>query len=276
MKNKSERLYEILGQVDDDIVERTDPEKVGKTKKTSNLKWLSIAACFVLVTVIGVVAWNVGMPKSTPLIDDNITETDRVIQPPADESYIKTYEVNNGNSVAKWLNMEELLIAGYVAEFTVIGEAETESYTYFDEEYYNLVMEDMENNGVELTEEEHSVIKENNTRTITNVFLPVEYEKIYPSEDAVTSDLSHKKICSYIPGNILEESFVEGAKFLVITWDLGTDANPNVLVLKEYVFYIDSENRLTPVFDIPTLEGYNGYTVDEFIEEVTPLFEKDE
>ena len=276
MKNESERLYEILGQVDDEIVERTDPEKIVKTKKASNFKWLSIAACLVLVTVIGVVAWNVDMPKSTPLIDDNITETDRVIQPPADESYIKTYEVNNGNSVAEWLNMEELLIAGYVAEFTVIGEAETESYTYFDEEYYNLVMEDMKNNGVELTEEEHSVIKENNTRTITNVFLPVEYEKIYPSEDAVTSDLSHKKICSYISGNILEESFVEGAKFLVITWDLGTDANPNIPVLKEYVFYIDSVNRLTPVFDIPTLEGYNGYTVDEFIEEVTPLFEKGE
>ena len=35
MKNKSERLYEILGQVDDDIVERTDPEKVGKSKKSS-------------------------------------------------------------------------------------------------------------------------------------------------------------------------------------------------------------------------------------------------
>lgn len=76
MKNKSERLYEILGQVDDDIVERTDPEKVGKTKKPSNLKWLSIAACFVLVTVIGVVAWKAGLPESSPIVDDNTVETD--------------------------------------------------------------------------------------------------------------------------------------------------------------------------------------------------------
>lgn len=76
MKNKSERLYEILGQVDDDIVERTDPEKVGKTKKSSNLKWLSIAACFVLVTVIGVVAWKAGLPESSPIVDDNTVETD--------------------------------------------------------------------------------------------------------------------------------------------------------------------------------------------------------
>lgn len=76
MKNKSERLYEILGQVDDDIVERTDPEKVGKTKKSSNLKWLSIAACFVLVTVIGVVVWKAGLPESSPIVDDNTVETD--------------------------------------------------------------------------------------------------------------------------------------------------------------------------------------------------------
>jgi len=76
MKNKSERLYEILGQVDDDIVERTDPEKVVKTKKATNFKWLPIAACFVLVTVIGVVAWKAGLPESSPIVDDNTVETD--------------------------------------------------------------------------------------------------------------------------------------------------------------------------------------------------------
>ncbi len=74
MKNKSERLYEILGQVDDDIVERTDPEKIVKTKKASSFKWLSIAACFILVTVIGVVAWKAGLNdhSSEFLNDDDI------------------------------------------------------------------------------------------------------------------------------------------------------------------------------------------------------------
>lgn len=74
MKNKSERLYEILGQVDDDIVEHTNPEKIVKIKKASSFKWLSIAACFILVTVIGVVAWKAGLNdhSSEFLNDDDI------------------------------------------------------------------------------------------------------------------------------------------------------------------------------------------------------------
>ena len=272
MKNKSERLYEILGQVDDDIVERTDPEKVVKTKKATNFKWLSIAACFILVTVIGVVAWKAGLPESSPIVDDNTTETDGKISPPADESYIKTYEVDDDSYQRVWITMEQLLKSAYVAEITVIGESKTESSTDFDEDYYNLVIEDMKNNGIELTEEELEIIKEQNTRTRTRTYLPVRYDKIYPSENLVKSDLSQGTIRSYILQTILEEAFVVGARFLVITWDLNLESPDDVPPLKEYVFYIDSENRLTPVFDIPTTAGYAGYTVDEFIEEIEPLF----
>ncbi len=276
MKNKGERLYEILGQVDDDIVERTDPEKVVKTKKASSFKWLSIAACFVLVTVIGVVAWKTGFPESSPIVDDNTTEINQKIQPPADESYIKTYEANGDSYQRMWLTMEQLLESAYVAEITVIGESESNYVTLFDEDYYNLVIEDMKNNGIELTEEEVEIIKNNNTHTIPRTYLPVRYDKIYPSEDVVNNDLSHETIRSYILRTVLEEAFVVGARFLVITWDSTLDSPDNVPPLNEYVFYIDSENRLTPVFDIPTTAGYAGYTVDEFIEEVSPYFGQSE
>ncbi|MBQ3100432.1 MAG: hypothetical protein IJC50_05520 [Clostridia bacterium] len=272
MKNKGERLYEILGQVDDDIVERTDPEKVVKAKKVSNFKWLSIAVCFVLFTVIGVIAWKSALPESSPIVDDNTTETNREIQPPADESYIKTYKVNNDEYQRMWLTMEQLLESAYVAEITVIGESESNYVTLFDEDYYNLVIEDMKNNGIELTEEELEIIKNHNTHTIPRTYLPVRYDKIYPSEDVVNNDLSHETIRSYILQTILEEAFVVGARFLVITWDSTLDSPDNVPPLNEYVFYIDSDNRLTPVFDIPTTAGYAGYTVDEFIEEIEPLF----
>ena len=200
------------------------------------------------------------------------------ITAPVDESYIKTYTPNDDMySRAPWPTMEYLASNSFAVEFTVTGEYTTYETELFDEENYNLSIADKESRGIVMTEEEKKQLKEQwYTMVHTSILLPVKYGEVLVSSGEVTSDLDAGTLRYYLDVSNIKEMFPVGARFLMISWDSMLDPPLNVPPLNEYVFYIDSENRLTPVFDIPTLADYKGYTVDEFIEEVKPLFEKDE
>lgn len=91
MSKKSERLYEILQDMDDDMIVASAPVNK-KVQKTSPLKWLSIAACFILVTGIGVGVWRSGIadPASAVSSDDPPKVSDNITDPP--ESSVHTEE----------------------------------------------------------------------------------------------------------------------------------------------------------------------------------------
>ena len=91
MSKKSERLYEILQDMDDDMIAVSAPVNK-KAQKTSPLKWLSIAACFILVTGIGVGVWRSGIadPSSAVLNNDPPKVSDNITDPP--ETSINTEE----------------------------------------------------------------------------------------------------------------------------------------------------------------------------------------
>lgn len=82
MNKKSERLYEILQDMDDDMIVLSAPVNK-KVQKASPLKWLSVAACFILIAGIGVGVWRSGItdpssavsgPDDSPKVSDNITD----------------------------------------------------------------------------------------------------------------------------------------------------------------------------------------------------------
>ncbi|MBQ4054606.1 MAG: hypothetical protein IJD17_02750 [Clostridia bacterium] len=91
MSKKSERLYEILQDMDDDMIAVSAPVNK-KAQKTSPLKWLSIAACFILLTGIGVGVWRSGIvdPSSAVLNNDPPKVSDNITDPP--ETSINTEE----------------------------------------------------------------------------------------------------------------------------------------------------------------------------------------
>jgi len=91
MSKKSERLYEILQDMDDDMIAVSAPVNK-KAQKTSPLKWLSIAACFILVTGIGVGVWRSGItdPSSAVSSDDPPKVSDNITDPP--ETSVHTEE----------------------------------------------------------------------------------------------------------------------------------------------------------------------------------------
>lgn len=91
MSKKSERLYEILQDMDDDMIVASAPVNK-KVQKTSPLKWLSIAACFILVAGIGVGVWRSGIadPSSAVSSDDPPKVSDNITDPP--ESSVHTEE----------------------------------------------------------------------------------------------------------------------------------------------------------------------------------------
>ncbi len=91
MSKKSERLYEILQDMDDDMIVASAPVNK-KAQKPSPLKWLSIAACFILVAGIGVGVWRSGItdPSSAVSSDDPPKVSDNTTDPP--ESSVHTEE----------------------------------------------------------------------------------------------------------------------------------------------------------------------------------------
>ena len=199
------------------------------------------------------------------------------ITAPADESYIKTHTLNDDLYSSQPITMKQLASHSFAVEFTVTGEYSTYETELFDEENYNLSIADKESQGIVMTEEEKKQLKEQwYTMVHTSILLPVKYGEVLVSSCDVESDLDAGTLRYYLDVSNIKEMFPVGARFLMISWDSMLDPPLNVPPLNEYVFYIDSENRLTPVFDIPTLADYKGYTVDEFIEEVKPLFEKGE
>lgn len=83
MKEKSNRLLEAFSEIDEKLIEAAAPKNKEKIKKTSSLKWISIAACLILVTGIGIGMWRSGLtdpadvvskPDDTPEVSDSVTD----------------------------------------------------------------------------------------------------------------------------------------------------------------------------------------------------------
>ena len=84
MNKKSERLYEILQDMDDDMIVLSAPVNK-KIQKASPLKWLSIAACFILIAGIGVGVWRSGITDPSSAVsgpDDSPEVSDSIADPP--------------------------------------------------------------------------------------------------------------------------------------------------------------------------------------------------
>lgn len=109
MSKKSEFLYEAMGNIDDDIIAAASSAKKMKKNKPNPVKWLSIAACFVLVAGIGVGVWRSGitdpssavsngddMPKVTDDITDPPENSDPVDEPDTSDTSIDTPNVDHG------------------------------------------------------------------------------------------------------------------------------------------------------------------------------------
>lgn len=196
----------------------------------------------------------------------------------ADKSYIKTHEyVNSSNTQsAGWRSMEELcsIDTAFLIKFVVSGEYSTYESVHFNEEGYNLEISDIQSKGIELDEKDKEELKENvYTSVSVSNLLPVEFGDMILSGDKTEPQFDSGTLRAYCEAAKIKEIFPVGAEFLLISWNSTLEPPLNVPPLKEYVFYIDSENKLTPVFDIPTTAEYAGYTVDEFIEAVKPWFE---
>lgn len=84
MNKKSNRLLEAFSEIDEKLIEMAAPNNKEKIKNPSPLKWISIAACFILMAGIGVGVWRsdvltpsniVSKPDDTPEVSDSVTDT---------------------------------------------------------------------------------------------------------------------------------------------------------------------------------------------------------
>lgn len=83
---KSNRLLRALGQIDDELIEEAAPAGE-KSARKAPWKWISIAACFVLVAAVGIGVWQGGFFKKAPAETTNDKKWPlKVIQVPSSSS----------------------------------------------------------------------------------------------------------------------------------------------------------------------------------------------
>ncbi len=84
MSDKSELLYQAICNIDDEIIASAAAAKSVKKRRTNPIKWLSVAACFILVAGIGVGVWRSGItgPSSAVSNDDPPKVSDNITEPP--------------------------------------------------------------------------------------------------------------------------------------------------------------------------------------------------
>ena len=114
MNKKSDRLLAAFSEIDEKLIEQSAPTNVTKTKNPNLLKWISVAACFVLIAGIGVAAWRSGIlnladavsePDDTPEVSDSVTDPPESTAPadttnnadtPLDQPDINTNAIGGG------------------------------------------------------------------------------------------------------------------------------------------------------------------------------------
>ena len=93
MSRKSEILYEAMANIDDDLIASASVTSDVKKRKSFPIKWISVAACLVLMAGVGVAAWKSGILNPADVVskpDDGPKVSDSVTEPP--ESTVNTEE----------------------------------------------------------------------------------------------------------------------------------------------------------------------------------------
>lgn len=92
MSDKSELLYQAICNIDDEIIASAAAAKPLKKRRTNPIKWLSVAACFILVAGIGVGVWRSGItdPSSAVSNDDPPKVSDNITEPPENTDPVDT------------------------------------------------------------------------------------------------------------------------------------------------------------------------------------------
>lgn len=173
MNKKSERLLDVLGQIDPELIEDAAFKANKNPKRKSPIKWLSIAACFIMVTVVGVVAWRSGVTDpSDPVLPDNNTtaQTDRITDPTpendvqtdtdtdTDTTVVKDTETDSDTTVE---NPESTENSGQVNGGTRICTAHPISYHSYLNEFIKYVGEENYNEWTKKYESESQEFNDN-------------------------------------------------------------------------------------------------------------------
>ncbi|MBQ2720471.1 MAG: hypothetical protein IJF23_02935, partial [Clostridia bacterium] len=250
MSKKSEFLYEAMGNIDDDIIAAASSAKKIKKKKPNPVKWLSIAACFILVAGIGVGVWmsGIGRPAVVPSNGEESSEkynrTEMVAYPAACSlPYSTTTFAELGLSMI---------------EFVVLSEPQKVDYEVFESyEVWKYL-----SNSYNYTEEEYAAAVEKATKTYSAYKLPVRIENVF-------TEGKYKNVSSYdeiwLVGYAFRypEGFAEGGRFVAYADIRSRSDGPVELNVNDCVFYVDQNRELFSYFKDPSLMQYNGKTVEE-------------
>lgn len=256
MNKNSDRLLAAFSEIDEKLIEQSAPKLRTKTKNPNLLKWISVAACFVLIAGIAGGIWLTREPK----IEYNY-------------SMIKTHSSSNTGYQMPYdvKNLAEFS-QGFI-EFVVLSEPKEITYEYVDQKSIDDAI------AQNYSEEDMEIIYREAMHNHTVPCVPIRIENVFYEKEGCEL-AQYDEIWLYGTAGAHQESFVQGARFAAYVEIMAMD-DPNIskdvpvdLYINSYIYYIDENDNLIPFTDDPSLMQYEGYSVEEMADLVFGAAEK--
>lgn len=250
MSRKSELIYEAMANIDEDLIASASVISNVKKRKNFPIKWISVAACFVLIITAALGIWYTRQTKIE--YDYSMIKTHSSSSTGMDMPY-------DVEDMAEWTE-------GFIEFVVLSGPVET-SFEYVDQASIDEAIEQ------NYSEEDLNAIVEMATSTYTFPHISIQIENILSEKEG--SNLSkYDKIWLLGDASNHSESFVPGARFAVFVKTMESDATPVELIINYYIFYIDENDTLVPFTDDPSLMQYEGYSLEDMAELTVAAAEK--
>lgn len=256
MSDKSELLYQAICNIDDEIIASAAAEKPAKKRRTNPIKWLSVAACFILAVGIGVGVWLPDGRTEDVKVKDDKTEDVKIEY---NYSMIETHYSSSAGCTMPY-DVENLVewSEGFI-EFVVLSEPEEITYEYINQGAIDEAIE----NGY--SEEDLEAVKKMAIDTHTFPRISIQIENVFYEKKGV--DLrQYDELWLAVDALRYSESFVPGARFAAYVEIMDDPYSPIELNIDSFIYYIDENDNLVPFTDDPSLMQYGGYSVKEMAE----------
>ncbi len=247
MSDKSELLYQAMGDIDDEIIASAASSK--KKRKTSPVKWLSIAACFILIVGIGVGVWRSGnsIEYNYSMIETHYSSSVGFTMP---------YDVEN---MAEWS-------VGFI-EFVVLSEPEEITFEYVNQASIDEAIEQ------NYSEEDMEMVYNEAIRDMTFPRVSIKVENVFYEKEGVDLD-EYDEMWLTVDALKYSESFVPGARFAAYVEIMDDPYSSIELYIDSYIYYIDENDNLVPFTDDPSLVQYGGYSLEKMAKLTLGVFDK--
>ena len=144
-------------------------------------------------------------------------------------------------------------------EFVVTSEPEEVTYEYCEDYLLDVYLPE------NYTEEEYEEAKKKATETRSVNKISIKITDVV--SEGIYGDLSgYEELWLRGDAGVYPESFVPGARFLAYVEVQNDIQSPIELHVTDYIFYIDSKEKVVPFTDDPSLMQYNGESVSEMSE----------